>query len=140
MNEQITTPLSQDEAACLLIAAQGQSMLAVGRWKHPIKSLVMRGLMRSNDEFNNVITDAGRAAIDAHEDEADKHLVEVANAIVGAKVAQADIAKFAEQAAQLLAQAARASAAVTGDSLKAAAGKWLDVIRKRTVELLDGGK
>ena len=43
---------------------------------------------------------------------------------------------FAEQAAQLLAQAAKASERVTGDTPQVAAEKWSGIIYRRALELL----
>lgn len=64
--------LSQDEFTVLLIAAEGESMIPIGRWKAPILALTERGLMRKDDDVNFSITQKGRAAIVErdHEDEA----------------------------------------------------------------------
>lgn len=53
--------LSQDEFTILLLAAEGESMIPMGRWKAPILALTERGLMHKNDEVNYAITDSGRA-------------------------------------------------------------------------------
>ena len=65
--------LTQDEFTVLLIAAEGESMMPIGRWKEPLLSLTARELMYKNDDFNFVITALGRKAImDRNEtDEAD---------------------------------------------------------------------
>ena len=52
--------LSQDEFTVLLLAAEGESLAPIGRWKVPILALTERGLMRRNDEVNYAITDRGR--------------------------------------------------------------------------------
>jgi len=54
--------LSDDEWTCLMIAAEGASMMAVGRWEASVDSLVTKGFMQRNDKFNNFITPAGREA------------------------------------------------------------------------------
>jgi len=48
--------LSQDEFTVLLIAAEGESMIPIGRWKAPILALTDRGFMRKDDDVNFSIT------------------------------------------------------------------------------------
>jgi hypothetical protein len=69
MSEAIV-PLSDDERTVLMIAVEGSSMIAIGRWKEPILALTRRGFMRKVDEVNYVITEAGRAASEVAEDDA----------------------------------------------------------------------
>ena len=137
MADDIAVPLTQDEASVLMIAAQGQSLIAIGRWEKPIDSLVKRGLLHANDKFNNVITDAGAKALEGHERNEDAVLLKVINKQLEAQHTQTNIQTFAEQAAQLLAQAARTSAEVTGDTETWAADQWGQVIIKRARELLE---
>ncbi len=61
--------LSQDELTVLMIAVHGESMMAIGRWQKPIESLLQKGYMQSRggDNFNCIITDAGRAACEARD-------------------------------------------------------------------------
>lgn len=67
--------LTQDELTVLMIAAGGESMIAIARWKQPIESLIQKGYMvpQGSDNFNCVITEAGRQACAGQEqqDEAD---------------------------------------------------------------------
>ena len=53
-----------DEFTILLLAAEGESLAPIGRWKQPILDLAERGLMRKDDEVNYVITQDGRRACD----------------------------------------------------------------------------
>lgn len=134
----ITTPLSGDEATVLQIAASGQSMIAVGRWEEPAKSLVRRGFLKdmSGDMFNCVITDAGQAAMQGQEAEDDRALGRQIDALRAGAVAQQSIQAMAEQCAQVLVKIAEASAVVTGDTEADAADNWAKVIRNRARELL----
>ena len=71
--------LTQDEFTVLLIAAEGESMIPIGRWKVPILSLTERGLMRKNDDVNYEITAKGRQAVDernAEDEESMRDLLE----------------------------------------------------------------
>jgi hypothetical protein len=71
MAEEIIAPLTDDEIAVLMIAAEGEMMIDMGkdsRWHQPIVSLVKRGFLKQWDKFNNEITDAGRAALEGHGD------------------------------------------------------------------------
>ena len=66
--------LSQDEFTVLLIAAEGESMCPIGRWRAPILSLTNRGLMTRNDGFNYGITAEGRKACEQRNEDDDKAL------------------------------------------------------------------
>jgi hypothetical protein len=132
--------LSADELTVLMIAARGESMMSIGRWKAPTESLIARGYLRprpSNGDpeghHNAVITDEGRAVCKVEEDAPFKALIETGSKI-GAT--QKGIRDFAEQAAQLLAQAARASNKVTGDAPEYAAEQWSGIILRRALEIL----
>ena len=59
--------LTDDEFAILLIAAEGRSMLPIGRWQKPVEDLVARGLMIRHDPSNNTISPAGREALEQRE-------------------------------------------------------------------------
>ncbi len=67
---EIVSPLTADEHAVLLIAAQDQWMIDMGensRWSAPIQSLARRGYLNAMDKFNVIITPAGRAALGEYE-------------------------------------------------------------------------
>jgi hypothetical protein len=71
MSEEIIVPLTDDEIAVLMIAAEGEALIDMGKyskWSSPIQSLVKRGYLKQWDKFNNEITDAGRAALEGHGD------------------------------------------------------------------------
>lgn len=134
--------LSDDELTVLLIAAKGEPMLAIGRWEEPTKSLILKGYLQAcswagdpSGNANNVITDAGRKAAREAEDAPFKALIEIGSK-VGAT--QKAIRDFAEQAAQLLAQAAKTSHDITGDAPEYAAEKWSGIILRRAKEILRG--
>lgn len=63
--------LTTDELTVLMIAAQGESMMAIAHWKQPVESLIAKGYLQSrgDDNFNCVITPAGRAACEARDRE-----------------------------------------------------------------------
>lgn len=66
--------LTQDEFTVLLIAAEGQSMIPIGRWKIPILALTERGLMRKNDDVNYEITEQGWLAVAKQNEDDDADL------------------------------------------------------------------
>lgn len=66
--------LTQDEFTVLLIAAEGESMIPIGRWKWSILSLTERGLMRKNDDVNYAITEEGKNACKDRDEADDKAL------------------------------------------------------------------
>lgn len=59
--------LSNDEYTVLMIAAEGHSMMPVGRWEEPVKRLVQLGYLWAQDKFNCTITEKGREALKIHE-------------------------------------------------------------------------
>lgn len=134
----IQSPMTDDEAAVLQIAAQGMPMIGIGRWEVPVASLLKRGFLEdlSGDTFNCVITDAGRVAMGAQEADDDRALGKVVDRMRDMAIAQKSIQEMVEQCAQVLVKIAEASAAVTGDSKLFAAGSWGEVIIDRAKELL----
>lgn len=125
--------LSEDEYTVLLIAAQGEYLAPIGWWEKPVRDLAVRGLLQMLDSVNFVITDAGRQAAQQEDQKNDQA---IAGALKQAASVQGDIRDFAEQAANLLAAAGKASAGVTGDAPSVAVDKWSEIIRKRARELL----
>jgi hypothetical protein len=81
-------PLSTNEYALLQIMAQGESLADLGeysRWSSPLAELVKRGFVQKLDKFNHVITEAGRAACSATEDDEMRALISVNNARIEAR-------------------------------------------------------
>lgn len=133
---EIVSQLTDDEYAVLMIADQGQHMLAIGRWEKPVKNLVACGYMRKVDDVNYLITDAGRQAMQSRDKEDDAALLTVFNHGINMKNAHAQIAESLQSAALHLSHAVRATTMVTGDTPEFAAKKWALEIEKRALELL----
>jgi FkbM family methyltransferase len=55
--------MTDDEMTVLMIAAEGESMAPIGRWKEPLLALTERGLMSASDSVNYVITVKGRSEL-----------------------------------------------------------------------------
>ena len=70
--------LSDDERAVLMIAGGGLSMIPIGRWEVAVKALASRGLLEMLDSVNYVITDEGRAALKAADEEENQAFREIA--------------------------------------------------------------
>lgn len=134
----ISTPLTDDEATVLDIAAQQGTIGAIGRWEAPVKSLLKRGLMKdlSGDTFNCAITDAGRAVMRGQEVEEDKALGRAVDRMREMAIAQKSIQEMVSQCADVLVQIARLSNSVTGDDPSYAAGKWSEQILLRALDKL----
>jgi len=127
------TDLSQDELTVLLIAAQGESMMPIGRWEAPVENLVERGYLRRTDRFNNYITDEGRAVAEAQDNANFKAVIEKRNEVVGAQ----DKARArAEELAILLAELAAYSAAMTDDDKLTALKNWGRIVLENAKEKL----
>lgn len=78
-SERTEQQLSADEEAVLTIAAQGESMIPLGRWEEPVLRLAQLGYMHKNDQFNYVITPAGAARAQGIEEESDQAMLAVLN-------------------------------------------------------------
>ena len=70
--------MTNDEMTVLMIAAEGEPMLPIGRWEKPIRDLETRGLMRNHDGISYFITDKGIYALKAENAQRDG---EFANAL-----------------------------------------------------------
>ena len=60
--------LTNHEFAVLLLADEGESLIPIGIWEKQIKPRETLGLLKKNDEVNYVITEAGRLARKARDD------------------------------------------------------------------------
>ena len=133
--------LSQDELTVLLIAAKGEPMIPIGRWKQPTEQLIARGYIKPRGHpgdptghFNNYITPAGQAAVEASEREEDL-ITHGASMAHEQKKARA----HAEQIAVQLVDLAEASSKVTGDAKIEALEKWSRQILARALEMIGRG-
>jgi FkbM family methyltransferase len=70
--------MTNDEMTVLMIAAQGEPMIPIGRWEQPVRDLAARGLMQKQDAINYVITSKGMEALRSEEQQRDG---EFANAL-----------------------------------------------------------
>lgn len=130
--------LTDDEYTVLLIAAQGEHMIPIGRWETPIKNLHARSLMRKIDDVNYVITQSGRDAAETREHADDNLLRDVFKQAGNVAVARNNAASHIEFAARHLADAAKISAATTGDSPEAAIRSWAEPLIQRSIQMLQG--
>ena len=125
--------LSQDELTVLMIAAEGESMMPIGRWEAPVESLIHKGFLKRVDKFNNYITDAGRKAAEQTENANFKAVIDTRNQIVQA---QEKAKARAEELAVLLAELAHFSSTASGDMPMTALRNWGKIILERAKELL----
>jgi FkbM family methyltransferase len=63
--------MTDDELTILMIAAQGETLAPIGRWKEPLLGLAEQGLMERLDDHNYRITRKGEAAVRVEEQERD---------------------------------------------------------------------
>lgn len=125
--------LSDDEYVVLMIASEGESMMPLGRWEHPVESLVAKGYLRALDRFNNIITTEGRKALGRREADDIKALKLAAETVSDLHtVARAAV----EASAKALAHAAQASVQATGDSLQTAVLMWNTQVLRRAMEIV----
>lgn len=128
--------ITDDEFTVLMIAERGETMIPIGRWEQPVKDLAARGLLRMLNDVNYVITDSGRKAVaerDRQDDQVFARMLQTGSAI---SVAANQLKGQAERMAQTLAEMARVSAQVTGESNLYALGRWIAIVQRRAQELL----
>jgi hypothetical protein len=135
--------LTNDEKTVLLIAAQDQPMMPIGRWRAPAEELVRKKYLKPTPHdgdpegfFNLRITPSGRKAVDDAEVEDDQALRDMVMLNASIQHSQAQIRANAEQIAVQLVDLAQASQKVTGDPPPAALEKWARLILKRALEML----
>lgn len=133
MDQPVVLALSDDEFTVLMIAAEGESLMPIGRWEAPVTNLVARGYLRSLDRFNNIITTEGRRVIEQRNTEDQGAINQTFQKV---SLAQAEARKAAEEAALALARAARASIDVTGDRVDTAVLNWNAEVLKRALALV----
>ena len=124
--------LTDDERTVLMIAQEGESLAAIGRWEQPIEHLVELGYLNQHDKFNNMITPAGKAAIVETNDVVD---TAAARALIGAHNTRV-VHKHSEDIASELAEMAKALSLATGDEPLVALQRCVAAVRDRAIELL----
>jgi hypothetical protein len=131
--------LTQDELTILMIAATGEPMMPIGRWKAPAESLVKRGFLKGRTSpqdpegmFNLHITSEGMTAAEKGEDDSYRQVIEVSSSI---QHEQRKARKHAEQIAVQLVDLAEASSKVTGDAKVDALRRWSEIILTRALEM-----
>jgi len=133
--------ITDDEYSVLLIADQGEYMLAIGHWEKSIKALAARGLLNMgifNGGPQYTISNAGRQALKEREQAEDKQWGALIKA--GSKLgdAQKTARDHIESAAQSIAAAAKAGS-VLGDTPETAARKWMPAILERALDIINNG-
>lgn len=136
-------PLTPDEKTVLLIAAQGEPMIPIGRWAAPVAQLVAKGFMKPRPHpgdptghFNQHITPAGIQAVEEAEKEDDEDLKRLLQVSTKVDHEQKKLRAHAEQIAVQLVDIAEASTAVTGDSKQESLRNWARVILERALEVM----
>ena len=135
--------LSSDELTVLLIAAKGEPMMPIGRWRAPAESLVRRKYLiprpHAGDPegfFNLHITATGQKAAEQCDREDDEALRDMVMLSQSAMHSHKQIRANAEQIAVQLVDLAQASNQVTGDPPVEALEKWTRLILKRALEMM----
>lgn len=134
--------LTDDEYTILMLADQGQNMMAIARWEKPTDSLVAKGLLTRRDKLNHEITDAGRKAVKERAKGDDKAFDDAARNWLNQGIQQRNLQTQAyhslEQAAIHLSHLIRTSCLATGDTPEAALRNWLPILSEKVQEKLRG--
>jgi hypothetical protein len=133
--------LSDDELTVLLIAAQNQPMIPIGRWEAPTKSLIEKGYLKPHGHpgdptghFNNYITEAGKIAAEESEKQQDDLLGQMLTLSTSIGHQQKKARAQAEQIAVQLVDLAEFSTKVTGDDKIESLRRWSEIILTRALE------
>lgn len=129
--------LSEDEFTVLKIAAQGQSMIAIGRWEKATKALAEKKYLHANDSVNYVITTAGQAVLDGYEDNEIRGLIEMNNKVANVNM---QVRLSIEEAAKQIVIASRAVSEVMSGTIEDNSKKVMLEVTNRTLELLKDGR
>ena len=135
--------LTSDEQTVLIIAAKGEPMMPIGRWRDAATMLVAKGLLKPRPHagdpdgfFNLHITATGRTAADQLEKADDAALGEMIGLSNQIGHAQTRIRAQAEQIAVQMVDLVEASVKVTGEAKTQSLENWARVILKRALELV----
>jgi hypothetical protein len=134
--------ITDDEFSVLMIADRGEYMLAIGRWQKPTEDLTRKGFLKceiiaGGPQYS--ITPAGREAIVGREAEDDKKLGAIIEQGHRIGTAHKTAREHAEAAAQAIAECAKASSPMTGDTPEAAARKWAPIVLERALDIINHG-
>jgi hypothetical protein len=132
--------LTQDELTVLMIAAEGEPMMPIGRWEAPCRSLVEKGYLKPHPQpgdpsggHNLHITTDGKIIASKEEDARLRAVLTVNSQIQHTqKIARA----AAEQIATQLVDLTELSVHVTGDDKVKALREWSKVILTRALEMM----
>lgn len=127
--------LSEDEFTCLMIMREGENLIRMKdtRWYRPLTALHERGLVKPIGNENFVITQQGVYELTAHESGEDAMLRQMINRQGAINANRLQVHEKMQSAVQLLGDAARLSAATTGDSPKDALRKIAHEVLERTL-------
>lgn len=128
--------MTEDEFTVLSIAARGESLAPIGRWRVAVLHLAELDLMRRMDDSNYLITTEGRAAWlnrEKEDDEVYRTMLQGGRQITAAA---SQFRAYAEKAAQQLAEVAQHSSQVTGRGPKDEAREWSNTVLTRALEIL----
>jgi hypothetical protein len=135
--------LSSEEQTVLLIAAAGEPLMPIGRWKPAVESLVAKGFMKPHPHpgdptgyFNHRITAAGAAVANQAEQETDDLLGEILTRSSQIGYEQKKARAQAEQIAVQLVDLAELSSQVTGETKIETLRRWSEIILTRALEML----
>lgn len=135
--------LSADELTVLLIAAKGEPMIPIARWKAPTLSLIERGYLKPcghpgdpQGYFNNMITKAGMSEAEKQDTLYDQQLGQMITGSTAIAHEQKKARAAAEQIAVQLVDLAEASSKVTGDNKVTALENWSRQILTRALEMM----
>ena len=137
------TDLTSDEQTVLIIAAKGEPMMPIGRWRKPAENLVAKGFLKPRPHvgdpdgfFNLHVTAAGQAAAEQLEKADDAALGEMIGRSNQIGHAQTRIRAQAEKIAASMVDLVEASVKVTGEAKTRSLENWAKVILKRALELV----
>jgi hypothetical protein len=135
--------LTDDEYIVLTIAARGEPMMPIGRWKGAAESLVAKGLLKGTPSpqdpsgmFNLRITALGQQASEQAEKVQDDLLGQILTTSTSIGHLQKKARASAEQIAVQLVDLASLSEQATGEDRKTALERWARIILTRSLEMI----
>jgi hypothetical protein len=137
------TELTDDEYIVLTIAAQGEPMMPIGKWKPAAESLVAKGYLQGTSSpqdpqgmFNLRITPAGVKASQESETAMDALFGQIITQSNQIGHLQKKARAAAEQIAVQLVDLASLSEQATGEDKKTALERWARIILTRSLEMI----
>ena len=128
--------LTQDEETVLTLAAQGSSMIPIGRWEAPTKSLEAKGLLTRKDPVNFFVSAVGLQVYEDRDKARDKDIGRMIELQGQAAIRERLIREKMNVVTAAVQEIAVAASELTGQSVSYEAKRWCAIVTTEVAKRL----